>query len=105
MIIRTIKETIEYTLLEEDVNIVDIYTLIFTCENKQYQCVTCYTGSHDTYSIHIYNNNLTSELLYSFSMDSCGGGFGDDILETSNSEIDTYLLDKLFGKNGRIIPF
>ena len=104
MIIRTIKETIEYTLLEEDVNIVDIYTLIFTCENKQYQLTAYYTGEHDTYSIRIYNN-FTSELLYSFSMDSCGGGFGDDILETSNSEIDTYLLDKLYGKNGRIIPF
>ena len=103
--IRTIKETIEYTLFEKDVNIVDIYTLIFTCENKQYQLTAYYTGEHDTYSIHIYSNNLTSELLYSFSMDSCGGGFGDDILETSNSEIDEYIMDMLYGKNGRIIPF
>ena len=102
--IRTIKEIIEYTLIDKEVNIVDIYTLIFTYENKQYQCVACYTGEHDTYSIHVYDN-FTGEVLHSFSMDSCGGGFGDDILDTGNSELDTYVLSMLYGENGRIIPF
>ena len=44
-------------------------------------------------------------MLHSFSMDSCGGGFGDDILDTGNSELDTYVLSMLYGENGRIIPF
>ena len=100
---RVTKEVIQYTTLEDNTSIVDIYSLDIMRNNINYFVSACYTGEHDTYSIRIYENG---KCISEASLDSCGGGFGDEILTTGCAEIDEFILDKLYGKdNGRIIPF
>ena len=91
----------------EPIEIVDSCNIYIEDNGKQYQVHAEYTGEHDTYMVNVYD--ITTEdnpiMLAEASMDSCGGGFGDEILETGIEALDNVVLEELFGKTGAIIPF
>ena len=103
----TMKSYTTITIEDEPITIVDSCSAFIKSTDKKYEVHAEYTGEHDTYIVDVYDITNEEEpiTLAQASMDSCGGGFGDELLETGIEELDNLIAEELFGKNGIIMPF
>ena len=100
-----IRKTNTSYIMVEGKNITDTVTAWIECSDCEYIVMAEYTGETDFYTVKVFKDKITEIPLAHIEMDSSGGSFFDDSLNTGDMFLDDFIMDILFGENGLIKEF